>query len=108
MMMNNNNSTNPNNTIYGNANRLFRDNFGWGRGNLQGGGGGDGGRGRTKFGHRETKNGFVHYKQVSNDELKKSLQFGIVHFLSQQNRRVVDRDLLMQDFPVEEIIIFPR
>lgn len=106
--MNSNNNNNPNNTIYGNANRFFRDNLGWGLGNLQGGGDDGGGRGRTKFGHRETKNGFVHYKQVSNDELKRSLQFGIVYFLREQNRRVVDRDLLMQDFQVEETIIFPR
>jgi hypothetical protein len=65
-----------------------------------------------KIGHREVKGGVVHYKKVSSDELKKSIQFSIVHFIGEQNRKDspfnIDRDLLMQDFQVVETIVFPK
>ncbi len=65
-----------------------------------------------KIGHREVKHGIVHYKKVSSNELKKSIQFSIVHFISEQNRINspfnIDRDLLMQDFQVVETILFPK
>lgn len=74
------------------------------------GGGAIGGnyREKSKIGHREIKDGVVHYKKVSTDELKKSIQFGIVHFINEQNRLNIDRDLLMQDFQVIETVVFPR
>lgn len=53
---------------------------------------------KKKIGHRVVKDGVVHYKKVSTNELKKSIQFGIVHFLNEQIREHIDRDLLMQDF----------
>ena len=72
------------------------------------GGGGD----KKKIGHREVKHGVVHYKKVSSDELKKSIQFGIVQFISESNGQAskynIDRDLLMQDFQVVETIVFPK
>jgi hypothetical protein len=58
---------------------------------------------KKKIGHREVKHGIVLYKKVPTDELKKSIQFGIVHFINK-----MDRDLLMQDFQVVENIVFPR
>ena len=65
-----------------------------------------------KVGHREVKHGVVHYKKVSSNELKKSIQFGIVQFISESNRQNskynIDRDLLMQDFQVVETIVFPK
>ena len=71
-------------------------------------GGGD----KKKIGHREVKHGVVHYKKVSSDELKKSIQFGIVQFISESNGQAskynIDRDLLMQDFQVVETIVFPK
>jgi hypothetical protein len=63
---------------------------------------------KKKIGHREIKDGVVHYKKVPTDELKKSIQFGIVHFLNEQIRTNIDRDLLMQDFQVVENIEFRR
>lgn len=63
---------------------------------------------KHKIGHREIKDGVVHYKKISTDELKKSIQFGIVHFINEQNRFNMDRDLLMQDFQVVETVIFPK
>lgn len=63
---------------------------------------------RKKIGHREVKHGVVLYKKVSTDELKRSIQFGIVHFINERNRDKMDRDLLMQDFQVVENIVFPR
>lgn len=66
------------------------------------------GKQKKKLGHREVKDGIVHYKKISTDELKKSIQFGIVHHLNEQNRFNMDRDLLMQDFQVVETIIFPK
>lgn len=63
---------------------------------------------KKKIGHREVKDGIVHYKKISTDELKKSIQFGIVHFLSEQNRTQMDRDLLMQDFQIVETLQFPK
>ena len=63
---------------------------------------------KKKLGHREVKHGVVLYKKVSTDELKKSIQFGIVHFLNEQNRRQMDRDLIMQDFNVVETVMFPK
>jgi hypothetical protein len=39
---------------------------------------------KKKIGHREVKHGVVMYKKFSTDELKKSIQFGIVHFLNEQ------------------------
>lgn len=63
---------------------------------------------KKKIGHREVKDGIVHYKKISTDELKKSIQFGIVHFLSEQNRTQMDRDLLMQDFQIVETVQFPK
>ena len=63
---------------------------------------------KKKIGHREIKDGVVHYKKVPTDELKKSIQFGIVHFINERNRDKMDRDLLMQDFQVVENIVFPR
>lgn len=75
------------------------------------GGGAIGGgpyREKVKIGHREIKDGVVHYKKISTDELKKSIQFGIVHFINEQNRLNMDRDLLMQDFQVVETVVFPR
>lgn len=65
-------------------------------------------RQKKKIGHREVKDGIVHYKKISTNELKKSIQFGIVHFLNEQNRFNMDRDLLMQDFQIIEIIQFPK
>ena len=64
--------------------------------------------GKAKIGHREIKDGVVHYKKVSTDELKKAIQFGIVHFINEQNRFNMDRDLLMQDFQVVETVVFPK
>lgn len=61
-----------------------------------------------KIGHREVKHGVVLYKKVPTDELKKSIQFGIVHFLNEQNRHDIDRDLLMQDFQVVDTIMYPK
>jgi hypothetical protein len=63
---------------------------------------------KKKIGHREVKGGVVLYKKVSTNELKKSIQFGIVHFINERNRDKVDRDLLMQDFQVVETLQFPR
>ena len=67
---------------------------------------------KKKIGHREVKHGVVHYKKVSSDELKKSIQFGIVQFISESNGQAskynIDRDLLMQDFQVVETIVFPK
>lgn len=63
---------------------------------------------KKKIGHREVKHGIVLYKKVPTDELKKSIQFGIVHFINERNRDKMDRDLLMQDFQVVENIVFPR
>lgn len=67
---------------------------------------------KKKIGHREVKHGVVHYKKVSSDELKKSIQFGIVQFISESNGLAskfnLDRDLLMQDFQVVETIVFPK
>ncbi|CAF0920939.1 unnamed protein product [Brachionus calyciflorus] len=65
-------------------------------------------RQKKKIGHREVKDGVVHYKKISTNELKKSIQFGIVHYLNEQNRNNNDRDLLMQDFQVVDVIQFPR
>jgi hypothetical protein len=69
-------------------------------------------REKKKIGHREVKHGVVHYKKVSSNELKKSIQFGIVQFISESNRQNskynIDRDLLMQDFQVVETIVFPK
>lgn len=65
---------------------------------------------KKKIGHREVKDGVVHYKKVSTDELKKSIQFGIVHFINEQSRPNskynIDRDLLMQDFQTVETLVF--
>ena len=36
---------------------------------------------KEKLGHREVKDGVVHYKNISSNFLKKSIQFGIVHFI---------------------------
>jgi hypothetical protein len=63
---------------------------------------------KKKIGHREVKHGVVMYKKFSTDELKKSIQFGIVHYLNEQNRRQLDRDLIMQDFQFIETIQFPK
>ena len=67
---------------------------------------------QKKIGHREVKHGVVHYKKVSSEELKKSIQFGIVQFICESNRHLskynVDRDLLIQDFQVVETIVFPK
>jgi 1-phosphatidylinositol-4-phosphate 5-kinase len=67
---------------------------------------------KKKIGHREVKGGVVHYKKISTDELKKSIQFGIVHFINEQNRLNskynIERDLLMQDFQVVEPILYPK
>lgn len=60
-----------------------------------------------KIGHREVKDGVVHYKKVSTDELKRSIQFGIVHSISASNK-YPERDLLMQDFQTVETIVFPK
>lgn len=60
-----------------------------------------------KIGHREVKDGVVHYKKVPTDELKKSIQFGIVHSISVSNK-YQDRDLLMHDFQTVETIVFPK
>lgn len=72
------------------------------------GGAASGYREKAKLGHREVRDGVVHYKKVSTDELKKSIQFGIVHFINEQNRFNMDRDLLMQDFQVVETVVFPK
>lgn len=61
---------------------------------------------KRKIGHHEIKNGVVHYKKVSTDELKKSIQFGIVHFINEQSRNAIERDLLQQDFQVVETITY--
>ena len=63
---------------------------------------------KKRIGHREVKHGVVLYKKVPTDELKKSIQFGIVHFINERNREKVDRDLLIQDFQVIETIVFPH
>lgn len=63
---------------------------------------------KKKIGHREVKHGVVLYKKVSTDELKKAIQFGIVHFIHEQNRHPMDRDLIMQDFQAVETIVFPK
>ena len=63
---------------------------------------------KKKIGHREVKDGVVHYKKISTNELKKSIQFGIVHFLNENNRTNMDRDLLMQDFQVIDVIQYPK
>jgi hypothetical protein len=60
-----------------------------------------------KIGHREVKDGVVHYKKVPTDELKKSIQFGIVHSISVSSK-YADRDLIMQDFQMVETIVFPK
>ncbi len=62
---------------------------------------------KKKMGHREVKDGVVHYKKVSSDELKKSIQFGIVHSVSFSNK-YPDRDILIQDFPEVVCINFPK
>ena len=62
---------------------------------------------KKNIGHREVKDGVVHYKKVPTDELKKSIQFGIVHSISFSNK-YIDRDLLIQDFQVVETIVFPK
>ena len=60
-----------------------------------------------KIGHREVKDGVVHYKKEPTDELKKSIQFGIVHSISVSSK-YADRDLIMQDFQMVETIVFPK
>jgi hypothetical protein len=60
-----------------------------------------------KIGHREVKDGVVHYKKVPTDELKKSIQFGVVHSISVSNK-FQDRDILMHDFQTVETIVFPK
>ena len=61
-----------------------------------------------KLGHREVKHGVVHYKKISSNELKNSIQLGIVHFLNDQHNKVkTDRDVVVQDFQVVETIQFP-
>lgn len=62
---------------------------------------------KKKMGHREVKDGVVHYKKVSSDELKRSIQFGIVHSVSFSNK-YPDRDILIQDFPEVVCINFPK
>lgn len=71
-------------------------------------GGGSSTTEKKKIGHREVKHGVVLYKKVSTDELKKAIQFGIVHFIHEQNRHSMDRDLIMQDFQAVETIVFPK
>jgi hypothetical protein len=67
---------------------------------------------KEKLGHREVKDGVVHYKNISSNYLKKSIQFGIVHFISEingyTNKYNMSRDVLIQDFSVVERIIFPK
>lgn len=67
---------------------------------------------QKKIGHREVKNGVVLFKKVPTDELKKSIQFGIVHFINEQNRFGspfnINRDCIMQDFQVVETILYPK
>lgn len=63
--------------------------------------------GKKKMGHREVKDGVVHYKKVPTDELKKSIQFGIVHTIS-FSHNYPDRDILIQDFTEAETIQFPK
>lgn len=60
-----------------------------------------------KVGHREVKDGVVHYKKVPTDELKKSIQFGVVHSVSFSNK-YPDRDILIQDFTEVVTIQFPK
>ena len=65
-----------------------------------------------KLGHREVKDGVVHYKKVRSIDLKKSIQFGIHHFISGLNgnnsKYNMKRNILMQDFSVTETIHFPK
>ena len=63
------------------------------------------GESKKMLGHREVKHGIVLYKKVPTDELKKSIQFGIVHFLNELNRNQMDRDLILQDFQVRGDLI---
>lgn len=67
---------------------------------------------KEKLGHREIKDGVVHYKNISSNYLKKSIQFGIIHFISEingyTNKYNMSRDVLIQDFSVVERIIFPK
>jgi hypothetical protein len=67
---------------------------------------------KKKIGHREVKNGVVLFKKVPTDELKRSIQFGIVHFINEQNRFGspfnINRDCIMQDFQVVETILYPK
>jgi hypothetical protein len=65
---------------------------------------------KKKLGHREVKDGVVHYKKVPTDELKSSVQFGIIHILNEQNRNSPNErdDILMQDFISEDPIDFRR
>lgn len=60
-----------------------------------------------RLGHREVKHGIVHYKKVPTDELKKSIQLGIVHSIGVSNK-YQDRDLLMHDFQTVETIVFGK
>ena len=62
---------------------------------------------KKKMGHREVKDGVVHYKKVPTDELKKSIQFGVVHSVSFSNK-YPDRDILIQDFTEVVTIQFPK
>ena len=62
---------------------------------------------KKKIGHREVKDGVVHYKSVPVDELKKSIQFGIVYSIG-VSTKYTDRDLLMQDFQDVDTINFPQ
>ena len=62
---------------------------------------------KKKIGHREVKDGVVHYKSVPLDELKKSIQFGISYSTSVSNK-CIDRDLILDDFNQVDIINFPR
>lgn len=62
---------------------------------------------KKKMGHREVKDGVVHYKKVPTDELKKSIQFGVVHSVSFSSK-YPDRDILIQDFTEVVTIQFPK
>ena len=70
-------------------------------------------RERSRIGTRVVKDGVVYYKKVSTDELKRSIQFGIFHFLKEQNRRNMSsvdpqQNLGMHDFHVADTIPFPK
>ena len=64
---------------------------------------------KEKLGRREVKNGVVLYKKVSTDQLKDSIQFGLLNFfIKEQNLPQITRDLTIEDFEVLETIKFPK